>query len=312
MAGKIGIKVADGSFYPIVGENSSVGKKLVLTTVHDNQDSVQIDLYRSMSGSMRDSQYIGSLVVENIRPAAKGAPSISMSIASDADGYITAEAFDLDAGPGSDHHVLNVSLRTMDTVTSPDDFPDFDLGENDGRSTRILGRQKEDDDKNNKFPWVILAIAVLCVALGIAALWFFLFKDTLQDRTPVAETATEQPAQTESETVTETPPAQPVPPPPPPVEIDIPVIKAPQEAPPAPGPQAPRQRPPAPVTSYRVPAVIPANGVVYQIRWGDTLWDISAAFYRNPLLYPRIARYNNIRNPDRILAGFNIRIPPLN
>jgi nucleoid-associated protein YgaU len=64
--------------------------------------------------------------------------------------------------------------------------------------------------------------------------------------------------------------------------------------------------------SYRVPAVIPRNGVVYRIQWGDTLWDISAAFYRDPWLYHRIARHNNIRNPDYIRAGFNIRIPPKN
>ena len=88
-----------------------------------------------------------------------------------------------------------------------------------------------------------------------------------------------------------------------------PVITAPTAPPPA-RPQTERVRPPAPVKSYRVPAVIPRNGVVYQIQWGDTLWDISEAFYRNPWLYPRIARYNNIRNPDLIISGFNIRIPP--
>jgi nucleoid-associated protein YgaU len=62
--------------------------------------------------------------------------------------------------------------------------------------------------------------------------------------------------------------------------------------------------------SYKVPAVIPKNGVVYQIQWGDTLWDISAAFYRNPWLFPQIARDNKIRNPDLIIAGSNLRIRP--
>ncbi|MDR3147256.1 MAG: LysM peptidoglycan-binding domain-containing protein, partial [Treponema sp.] len=64
--------------------------------------------------------------------------------------------------------------------------------------------------------------------------------------------------------------------------------------------------------SYKVPATIPRNGVAYRIRWGDTLWDIAEAFYRNPWLYPRIARYNGIRNPDRIISGTSIRIPPKN
>jgi nucleoid-associated protein YgaU len=66
------------------------------------------------------------------------------------------------------------------------------------------------------------------------------------------------------------------------------------------------------VLSYKVPATIPRDGVPYKIRWGDTLWDISAAFYRNPWLYPRIARFNNIRNPNLIISGTTIRIPPKN
>jgi nucleoid-associated protein YgaU len=61
-----------------------------------------------------------------------------------------------------------------------------------------------------------------------------------------------------------------------------------------------------------VPATIPREGVPYKIRWGDTLWDIAAAFYRNPWLYPRIARFNNIRNPNLIISGTTIRIPPKN
>ncbi|MCL2192129.1 MAG: LysM peptidoglycan-binding domain-containing protein [Treponema sp.] len=95
------------------------------------------------------------------------------------------------------------------------------------------------------------------------------------------------------------------------MEISPPIIQAPA-VPPVPLAQViPGQRPPAPALTHRVPPMIPPNGVVYQIRWGDTLWDIAAAFYRDPLQYPRIARHNNIRNPNMILAGFNVRIPPL-
>jgi nucleoid-associated protein YgaU len=51
-------------------------------------------------------------------------------------------------------------------------------------------------------------------------------------------------------------------------------------------------------------------GVEYKIRWGDTLWDLSYVFYRDPWLYPRIARANKIRNPDLIISGTKIWIPP--
>jgi len=334
MAGTIGIKVANGNFYPILGENYAARKKLVLTTVHDNQDSVQIDLFRSISKSMLDAQYIGSLVVEEVRPALKGEPSIEMIISADADGNITAEAYD---SPDSDHHVLNVSLKTMDTFTKPDDYPDFDMDNDDDMSniaSSSYDEARRTDGRKKKSPWGILAVAALLVIVGVAVLWFFLLRG--EEGYPVIATA----PVTEQAPPTPPPPPPPAPPPPPPVAVEPPpappetvavpvtpdpppiavsppvvvsppVIQAPVVPPPATPQVVDRQRPPAPVLTHRVPAVIPPNGVVYQIRWGDTLWDISAAFYRDPLLYPRIARHNNIRNPNLILAGFNVRIPPL-
>src|SRR5215467_1365748 len=92
MTSSIGIKLANGEFYPILDENSSAKKRLILTTVHDKQSSVQIDLFRSVSKRMTDAQYIGSLVVENIKSRRKGEPSIEMVISSSENGEITADA----------------------------------------------------------------------------------------------------------------------------------------------------------------------------------------------------------------------------
>jgi nucleoid-associated protein YgaU len=50
-------------------------------------------------------------------------------------------------------------------------------------------------------------------------------------------------------------------------------------------------------------------GKRYRIKWGDTLWDIAWASYRDPWLYPRIVKANKLRNPDRIMAGTWIVIP---
>lgn len=326
MAGTIGIKIANGDFYPIMEGNSTVKKRLVLTTVHDRQKSVQIDLFKSISKSMRDAQYIGTLLVENIRPRPKGEPSIEMVI-SGVDGNITAEARDLDANGGGEPHILNVSLKTVESFGR--NTPDFDLGGRRQTSADLY------DKENRKSPWLIVAFVTIFILIVVALLWFFFLDGksiwgSTRDK-PVSEQAAPLPPPPPL-------PVEPLPPPPPPppppvaeklpdpppatnkipekvVETPVepaPVIKAPSAPPPARPAVTERKRPPAPVSSYKVPTVIPKNGAPYQIRWGDTLWDISEAFYRNPWLYPRIARFNNIKNPDLIIAGRTIRIPPRN
>ena len=304
MAGTIGIKIANGDFYPIFEENSPARKRLVLTTVHDRQNNVKIDLFRSISKSMLDAQYIGSLLVEKIDSKPKGDPSIEMVISADKDGNIKAEAYDLDAGPDGERQTLSVSLQNMDEPDDIDNAAGFAFNNQaNGYSNEIV---TEDE---RKFPWLVMGLATLFVALAIAALWYFFLggRDVFQpaDTAPGYVYSTSQPAPQTAQ-----PPAPDIAPLPPLVIPDTEpvVIKAPA-APAKPKPAVKRTRP-APVLSYKVPAVIPKNGVVYQIQWGDTLWDISAAFYRNPWLYPQIAKDNKIRNPDLIIAGRNLRIMP--
>ena len=57
--------------------------------------------------------------------------------------------------------------------------------------------------------------------------------------------------------------------------------------------------------------VVPTQ-VTYRIKWGDTLWDLADSYYQNPWLYNKIAKANNIKNPDLIISGTDIVIPPLN
>ncbi len=50
------------------------------------------------------------------------------------------------------------------------------------------------------------------------------------------------------------------------------------------------------------------KGVLYVIRRGDTLWDISSSFYRTPWLYGKIAKDNAIPDPDLIYSGSDLYI----
>ncbi len=53
------------------------------------------------------------------------------------------------------------------------------------------------------------------------------------------------------------------------------------------------------------------NLIIYLIKKGDTLWDISGEFYKKPWLYLKIAEYNNIKNPDLIYYDAKLLIPPV-
>ncbi len=58
----------------------------------------------------------------------------------------------------------------------------------------------------------------------------------------------------------------------------------------------------------------PANGenIEYIIKKGDTLWDISNTFFKDPFLWPFIWKANpSIANPDLIYAGNKLVIPSL-
>jgi len=335
-------------------ENSQIKRRLVLTTVHDNQQSAQIDLYRSYTKTMADASYIGSLVMENIKPRPKGDASIELVISSLRNGDITADAVDLDSKSNENRQSLSVSLRSLDEDTLDSEIPDYELEGTDSGSDGFYQRSsgmETHEEKKRKFPWFI----IICAALVITALallaWLFLFqggssprianplRPTVQAARPVtppppqpvtspqaAQPVTPPPAQPASPPPAAPPPAQPVTPPPaaqpvspppaapPPAQpaAPPPVIQAPARAPAVTVPPAGRVRAAPPVASFAVPAVIPREGVPYNIRYGDTLWDIAEAFYRNPWLYPRIAQFNNIRNPDFILAGTTIRVPPRN
>jgi hypothetical protein len=325
MASSIGIKQANGDFYSILEENQAAKKRLVLTTVHDNQKSVQIDLYKSYSKSMADALYIGSIVVENISPKSKGEPSIEMTLTSTKDGAISADAVDL-GNPSNEHH-LSVSLKSFED--DKNEYPDFEM---DGEH----GYQKiTDEEKERPFPWVVLLIIGLALALLCLGFWFYLFRteggaEFRQSLTAAIPAGFARPTPAVSEgpvAVSEQPSAVPGQPPeapvkPPAVSAQSPPTAEPARPPPAPQPKVittpskpspagvNRKRPSAPVYSFHIPAAIPPEGIAYRVRWGDTLWDISEAFYRNPRLYSVIVRSNKISNPNLIVGGTELTILP--
>jgi nucleoid-associated protein YgaU len=301
-------------------ENSPVKKRLILTTAHDNQKSIQIDLYNSYARTMADALYVGSLVVKNLKPQPKGEPNIEMILSANSAGQISADAVDLDSAiQGASRH-LSVSLAdTAEDDRVNDEIPGFEPQQHPPRGLYDKELALGSIEQKKKFPRPLLFVAAaLLLALG-GLLYFFFFnsrgiaiRSGLRRPAATAAPATPPPVQTPAPVA---PPVQAAPASASGQEPAAPpVISAAGQPPRAAAGEAPvdRTRTLPPVASSKIPQTIPRGGAPYTIRWGDTLWDISEAFYRNPWLYPRIARFNNIRNPDFIISGRTIRIPPGN
>ncbi len=317
----IGIKLADSKFFPVLDEGVPSSKILELTTVRDNQSSVQINLFRSETGTIDDATYVGTLIIEDVLPRKMGDPTIELTLTLDEGNELSAEAVDLESGT---RQVLTVSLETLESE-SLYNLPDFDLtpietsvhlGDDPEHENLVIqgaipGNAPEGlyemHDENERKSGIFMPawLCILILVIGVAALVLALL---VSARTMLASRAA--PA-----TVVEAPAVPTVEPTPPPVEsaettppAEEPVTPPPAEAPAAETPAATVvEEPAAPAQPEPAPE---AKEIKLKLKWGDTLWDISEAYYKNPWLYPRIAKHNKIKNPNLIIAGTYIKIPP--
>ena len=304
----IGIKIADGSFYPILSGEGGKNKRLVLTTVRDNQESVQIDLYQGRGERLEDAAYVGSLVIENIQAASKGDPEVELIIGIDEDGNLNATAGDKATG---EKQSLSVSLTAFDE-SDVYDMPDFEIEDSLGGVTpeeehqltsetymeeeeEDLDTEQEREKEKKKHPFLLIGFIILGLAV-IIIIALLLFKNLKGPEVPPLEAGGSVPVETvENEAPEETP-----------------VVETASQEPenPEPAAESSVQTEPEVVAEPPAEESPPASGGVwYTISWGDTLWDISNAFYQTPWLYPVIAEENEIRNPDFILADDSIYIP---
>jgi LysM repeat protein len=289
----IGIKVADGSYYPVLEHGFTGTKKLTLTTVTNNQGKVQIDLYRGNGTTLSEAHYIGSLIIENIPPASQGEPEIELLLGIDDNGQLSARASDNRTGESQKFSTTITTLSSDEMYEEPefeveDTQPvrtDFEEPPLTGESYPVTEEDRRRERVHAKGPNILLLVlfVILGVAL-VAAIAYFVYRSIPGPHVPLlgttgAATAPAAPAeQTPQSSTTSSQQAAPTP----------------QAAAPAAGTQS-------------KPAG--TGGVTYRIKNGDTLWDIAATYYRNPWLYPKLAKANSIKNPDLIFAGTRITIP---
>ncbi|RKX82026.1 MAG: peptidoglycan-binding protein [Spirochaetes bacterium] len=318
----IGIKTADRSFYPIINEDFRGRKKLVLTTVRDNQSQVQIDLYRGEGKSTDNTEYIGSLVIENIKPAPKGEPEIEVHIGIDDTGTLNTTAHDSVTG---EKQTLSVSLESL-SQEKIGDLPNFEMGEEleqeilrdavpeeegvveteiedipeesslTGETYPIgtVDRRKEHIERKRKSPLLLLLFIIIGLVI-IAVSAYFIYKNLHGETVPplnAGKVETLQPKGAEQSG-----------------EIDNKGVQKTAESTSKTVQGKTVQKSNSSQSAQKTTTALTVEDVWYTIKKGDTLWDISSTYYRNPWLYPKIARANRIKNPDLIFAGTKIVIP---
>lgn len=331
---KIGIKLANSEFYPILDHGRPARKRLVVTTVNDDQKSVQIDLYRGEGPMVTEAAYVGSLVVEDIPAGKAGEPDVRLDLELDENDMLRCTAVEAETGATQS---IRVSLESLGEENSYE-IPDFDLGGEDtdagfdeeetddlpseatspeeGASLLAVASElREEESKRSPLLIILAALAVLLI-LGVLVWFLFLRPGMEAKERNAAPTVTTSAPQTPAPAPAAQPapaPAAPAAPTPGPAAA----TSAAAAATPGGSPQPPAAAPAATVGSSagaasKTPAAATPKataGKRYRIKWGDTLWDLAWVYYRDPWLYTRIAKANHIRNPDYIVSGTWITIP---
>ena len=157
----IGIKLADGSFYPVLDEGKPSQKSLDLTTAHNNQTKIMVDLYRSANCTMDDAEYVDSLQIENLIEHPNGEPDITFQVSIDENNELSAKIVDKETGEQSKTTITLVS-RTMEERLHTDDYNISDTIVEDSE-------EKQDSDKNTDDNKVAKSAAIGGMGLLAAA-----------------------------------------------------------------------------------------------------------------------------------------------
>lgn len=188
----IGIKLADGSFFPVLEEDTPSEKSLELTTAHNNQTKVMVDLYRSESCSMDDAEYVDSLQIENLVAHPNGDPDISFTVSIDKDNNLSAKMTDQETGEQSNSSITLVS-RTQEERLVTDEYDISDALEADNNSepekTEEKSNTAEDNNSGSGVKKAVAGIGLLSLADKIIAEEKAKNQDNQEEVTPTEETA---------------------------------------------------------------------------------------------------------------------------
>ena len=338
----IGIRLFDDSFVPVLTEGEIKNKKVILTTVKDNQKKAIIKLYEGNSDKCADNEFLGKLVIPINRKTAKGEPGLEVHLRLDDDGMLYAKAWDVESGEQTnikiEHNetprifpetLSDVEIDDLDADSDTkkiDDIGDFDdnnAAEDDSDNNFSFGDEYSEDD-NQDFS-----------DNSYNDNYDDNYDDNAENNYANTTYNTEYKEEKSNNTLkgiligiiiflllvlialgiicglracsnTEKKP-KPIKPPKTTIQNTTTTYEDYLE-------EETTTTTVTTTTIYVAPkpettGVKTLNGKKHYIRRGDNLWNICKKYYGDPWYYPDLAKYNNLRSPRFIIAGQNLIIP---
>ncbi|MFW5796263.1 MAG: LysM peptidoglycan-binding domain-containing protein [Alkalispirochaeta sp.] len=291
---RIGVHLADHTFYPIMDDRAPGRKRVILSTSHPDQECVDIVLYRQRDGYAAEEERLGHVMLCDIAPGTPEESEIELTVHLEADGALEVTAVDRRSGNRRD-----VSIDRDGEIPGYEEDDAFTAGQ---------VRDLLDDDlpqrkRRTGIAGFVVALLVLLLLLGLV--WWFFFADSPggEDATGTAGSSEEEVTAGDTPATDDTPGAESAP-----AVDDTPATD--DQDPATDNAIADDQTPAAgDTTASDTTTPDTPSPEQYEIKWGDTLWDISSMFYGTPRRFPEIADENKIPNPDLIFADDEIRIP---
>ncbi len=266
---KIGIKLFDGTFVPVLNVNEPKSKRLVLTTVQDNQKKAIIELYEGSNNNCMYNEFLGKLIINIDRETEKGQPGIEVNLRLDENGILHAKAWDAESNEQSTMMIEHSSGKKIRHETEKiDNFTKV-------AEKKQITDYQETEKKSRIIPIILITLAIL-IFLALLSLGIYFFAKNIYPKISSYFTNKDKIEKKVEEPKKEEPKIE-----------EKKIIEEKKEV----------------IGKKKL------EGKIHYIRWGDNLWNICIKYYGDPWYYPSLAEVNEIKKPRLIYAGTTIIIP---
>ena len=287
LQGALGIKTADGTIVPVLDFQSQRWSQMIFTTIADRQRKALFQFYYRDRDSAR-WEYLDSLPLKWIPSARAGEPELKVNTQINGQGYLSVEIYE----PGKKKNacfVLPVGVlsgRLDRRQTRPSSSLSFRTPPDQQHSVDTQGNKL----RSRKGRWIVSLLALFSIFLVVFILVLrprLIDSDRTELENRVKEYRQTKPERTEA------------------------MISTTGRSTRIPAETSDRGDNTMEGSTEKEPVIQrEPEWSSYNIQWGDTLWRIAEGFYGDRGLYSELADSNRLANPDIIISGDSLQLPP--